>query len=160
MTTRHEAELRDIERMLSRPTKGEKVTEGMMKFVAVERQKEKDRAARTAEIGNEIKLAWAEGEPEKWNTALAQVTIGSVTRAVEIDPHEERDGKLRLKPAIIAKGYRGLVEAWALWKWHSDRGSEIDDADKFILDCEAPKMVWEEAEVKRGPGRPKAVAAA
>lgn len=148
MTTRYEAEVADIERMTLRPRKGEQVTKAMIEYAKVTRQREKERIARTKELGDTIGLAWADGDPKKWDNAIAMVTIGGVTRAYEVEPYEERDGKTRLKPKVISKGYKGMVEGWALWKWHSDRGSEIDDADNFILDCDPPKFVWEVVEVK------------
>jgi hypothetical protein len=146
MTTRHEAELREIERMMRNPGKSEKVTPAMMEHVRVQRQAEKDRDARTRTLGTEINLSWAEGEPKKWDNALAVVEIGGQMRAFMVEPHEEVDGKTRLKPKIVTRGYKGLVEDWALWKWHTDRGSEVDDNGHYILDCEPPTFVW--AEVK------------
>lgn len=147
--TRHEAELREIERLRDRPSKGEKVTPAMLEHLRLQRKFEKDRQTRTQELGPVIKLSWVEGEPKKWDSAIAQVVIGGVTRAVVIEPYEEVDGKQRLKPKIVTKGYSGMAEAWALWKWHCDRGSEVDDADNYILDCDPPKFEWEVV-VKRG----------
>lgn len=156
MTTRYEADLSEIEARLKRPMKGKEVSPAEKKHLEIQRQREKDRDARTQALGTEIHLSWPEGEPKKWDLAIASVKIGENTRVYEVDPYEERDGKQRLKPKIVTQGYRGLVEAWALWKWHSDRGSEVDDSDNFILDCAAPKMVWtvEEVVVKPKLGRP------
>lgn len=156
--TRYEAELREIERLRDRPSKGEKVTPAMLDHLKQQRQREKDRATRTQSLGPVIHLSWVEGEPKKWEPALAQVTIGGVTRAFMVEPYEEIDDKQRLKPKMVSRGYKGMVEHWALWKWHSDRGSEIDDADNFILDCEPPKFEWV-VEPKRVGRPPKELAA-
>src|SRR2546422_163721 len=112
MTTRYEAEVSEIERAIARPQKGQKITEAMTNFVKVTRQREKERDARTKELGPEIKLAWAEGEPKKWDNAIAMVTIGGKTRAYEVEPYEEKDGKQKLKSKIISRGYRGMAEDW------------------------------------------------
>lgn len=156
MSTRHEAELQEIEGMMRDPRKAGKVTDAMRTHVSVQRERERERAQRTRELGDQIHLCWADGkEPEKWEEALAQVTFGNETRAYLVQPYEEVDGRLKLKSRIVAKGYRKMVEEWALWKWHVCRGSEVDDADNFVVDCKLPEMVWDVAEVKRGPGRPK-----
>lgn len=142
MTTRYENELRDIERMRDRPNKGEQVTPAMLEHVKTQRRWEKARDERTELLGREIKLSWAEGEPKKWDNALAIVEIGKLVRAYMVEPHEEVDGKTRLKPKMVTRGYKGMVEDWALWKWHTDRGSEVDDAGNYIVDCELPAFVW------------------
>lgn len=155
MTTRHENELREIERMMRNPGKSEKVTPAMMEHVRVQRQLERDRDERTAQLGRVINLSWAEGEPKKWDNALAVVEIGNQTRAFMVEPYEEIEGKQRLKPRIVTRGYKGLVEDWALWKWHTDRGSECDDNGHYILDCEPPTFVWAKIEASE-PEPPKA----
>lgn len=157
MTTRYEADLQEIEARLRRPMKGKEVSLAEKKHLETQRQREREREERTQHLTT-ISLRWVDGEPKKWEDAQAEVTIGDKTRLFTVEPYEERDGKQRLKPKIVQQGYQKAVEDWAMWKWHSDRGSEVDDTDNYILDCKAPAFVWAEPLV--APRRKKAEAAA
>lgn len=140
MTTKHEGMLQDIERRLKSP-KAQEVHPAERKHLEIQRQLERERDERTEAIGREIKLQWVE-EPKKWEQATVIVTIGGKDRMFVVDPYEWVEGTQRLKPRVVAQGYAKTAEDWALWKWHIDRGSEVDDTDRFIVDCKVPKFVW------------------
>lgn len=163
MTTRYEAELQDVESKLRNPVKSQKVSEAEKTHVKVQRQRERERDERTEALGPVITCRWVDAKPSKWDAATAEVEIGGRSDLVTIDPYHEIDGKMRLRGEIVRDGYQGAVEKWALWKWHIARGSEVDDADNFILDCKAPEFTWLEPleAPKRKPGpKPKIQAAA
>lgn len=145
MTTRYEAVVQEIEHRMAHPSGGKKVHPAEVIYRNTIRQQEKDRDARTAKLGKTITIQWMDGEPERWNPADAIVTIGEQDRIYTVEPMETVDGKDRVKRELVNLGYRGVVEKWALWKWHTDRGAEIDDNDAYILDCELPKFVWKAA---------------
>jgi hypothetical protein len=162
MTTRFESELQEIERKVRSPRKGSKVEANELRHLETQRAWERQRDELTAKLGKTITLQWVDGEPKKWENCMARVTIGENTRVYEVMPYElipGGDGAKRLKPRIITggekqkDGYKQLVEDWALWKWHSDRGSEVDDTGKFVLDCEAPKFEWEQPIAPVAPTR-------
>lgn len=146
MTTKHETLLQDIERRL-KSVKSAEVHPAERTHLETQRRIERERDERTAKLGTEIKLEWVD-QPKKWEPATCIVTIGAQDRMFVADPHEWVEGTQRLKPRFVAQGYAKMVEEWAIWKWHSDRGSEIDDTDRFIVDCKLPKMVWKTEPVK------------
>lgn len=154
MTTRLEADLRDIEDRIARPKKGQLVTPNEVEHVRIQREREKARDARTKDIGKVIKCSWVDtplddkGEPVKYETASAIVEIGGNSLMHLITPRKEIEGKERLDPALVNLGYRGVVQKWATWKWHILRGSEVDDADNFVLDCDPPKFEWASLKTK------------
>lgn len=77
----------------------------------------------------------------------------------------EAGGDLILEPDVKRLGYKGAVEKWATWKWHTLRGTPVDERDNYHLEPDflAPKFVWEvtpttEASAEEAPkkrGRPK-----
>jgi len=144
MATLHEADLRDIEARISRPGKGTKVTEGERNHLREQREREQQRAERTQRLGGKIICSWAEGEPEKWKPAIAMVQIGpQYTNAFTVEPYEPViDGPPKLKMNIVRHGYKRLVEDWALWKWHTLRGSELDTEGNYVMDCDPPEFQW------------------
>jgi hypothetical protein len=142
MTTRYEAELQDVEMKLRNPVKSQKVTKAEKTHVKVQRTRERDRDERTAALGSVITCRWVDSHPVKWEVATAEVEIGGRSDLVTIDPYHDIEGKPKLRGEIVRDGYQGAVEKWALWKWHIARGSEVDDADNFILDCQPPAFTW------------------
>jgi len=159
MTTRYEAELQEIEGRMRNPAK--KIHQGEIAHVQEQRERERLRAQRTKELGPEITCQWLDGEPVYGKEATARVLIGGKSNAYTVEPHIYEQGANgsvpKPSPQLAKYGYDGLVEQWALWKWHIARGSEIDEHDRFILDCEPPKFVWLEAIQVEKPkrGRPK-----
>ena len=162
MTTRFEAELQEIEAKLRNPSKASQITASLREHVKIQRERERARDERTKALGREIVCVWVTGEPKRWEEATAQIELGGRTNAVTITPYKKVDGEMKLDPKLVRLGYDGFVEDWAMWKWHQARGSEVNDNDQFILDCEAPEFVWQEAiEATPKPkrGRPAKVVA-
>lgn len=142
MTTRYEKELSDIEKRVRYPGKGEIVKPAELEHLNEQRGREKQRDARTKELGNVILMSWAE-EPKKWEDAICVALIGDKECICNVQPYETVQGERRLKAAIVVKdGYQKMAEKWALWKWHTFRGSEVDDTDKYIVDCPLPTFEW------------------
>lgn len=159
MTTRFEMELAQLERDMRNPAK--KVTEALKQHVLEQRRREKLRDQLTKELGGEITCAWTEGEePKKWDVATATIDFpNGYHNALTIEPYREVEGKMRLDPKLARLGYRRFVQEWALWKWHTQRGTEVDEQDNYVVDCELPKFRWEEAPKKVGRPRKAEVAA-
>jgi hypothetical protein len=162
VTTKHEGELQDIERRLSllRAGKKSQVHPSEIAHLEIQRERGRERDERTKALGGEIRCRWVTGEPKKWESATVEVEIGEKSYLLEIEPYEESDGKQKLRAKLVKLGYQGFAESWALWKWHTQRGSELDEAtDTYILDCKAPAFVWELPRAKPGP-KPKVQVAA
>lgn len=162
MTTKYEDELQDIEhRMrLLKAGKKSKVHPAEIEHHDIQRAREQEREERTKTLP-EILCRW-HGEPKKWEVVSFEAEIGGQSYVLEIDPYEEVEGRKRLRPKLVKLGYKAFAEDWALWKWHTARGSEIDEVtDTYILDCEPPKFVWAEvaAETPRRGRPPKFVTA-
>lgn len=154
LTTRLEPELREIEDRLKSPRKGQIVTPNEMNHVRIQREREKKRDAVTKELGRVIKCSWVDTElnekglPVQWEIASAIVEIGPHQKIYTVLPKKEIDGKERLDPRLVSDGYKATVEKWAIWKWHTLRGSEVDDADHYIADCDLPKFEWASPKTK------------
>lgn len=157
--TKHEQELRKVEEKIRL---GKKVETAEVEHLHRQREIERERAERTKRLPT-ITLQWMDGEPKKWEGASCVAEIGGQNYMLEIAPFEEHDGKQRLRPKLVKLGYQGYAQDWAMWKWHTARGSEVDDATgEYILDCDAPEIVWQETvepePKKRGRPRKEEVA--
>lgn len=161
---REEEAVLDIERRLRSPVLAAKVQRAEKEHAIEQRRREKLRAELTQALAGDIHCQWLDGEPVKWEIGRASVTFSNgATDVLEVDPYEEVDGKRRLKSDVVRNGYQAVVEGWALWKWNTARGAEIDERDQYIFDVEPPAFVWDEpiqtpATPKRG--RPRKVEAA
>ena len=64
-------------------------------------------------------------------------------------------------PLVKQYGFNGAAEQWALWKWHTARGTPVDEHTGRVLpepDFVAPKFEWAAADVepvKPTRGRPR-----
>lgn len=78
--------------------------------------------------------------------AVLRHTVGRLVRV-------EQGGDPVLEPDCKRLGYKGAVEKWALWKWHTHRGTPVDERDNYQLepDFEPPTFVWEETPTVAAP---------
>lgn len=103
-----------------------------------------------------------EGQPSDVECVVAGNTISYRVEPEWVDlngPHKRR-----------TKDYAKQVEKWATWKWHTARGTPVTDRDVYQYEpgYKPPTFAWEPGPgeevaapvAKRGPGRPKAQAAA
>lgn len=103
-----------------------------------------------SDIGNTISCQWLTLPDGPVATAL--VTVGEEEHEYVSDGTTiERDGRLAFLDPFFAKhggrdkdAHRRVVEAYALWKWHTARGTPVDERDNYLLepDYEAPKFKW------------------
>lgn len=99
-------------------------------------------------ISREIEMKWQDGEPANGDVAVCQAIIGGETWEHIIEPEWMDGDKPRRR---LAKDYKGMAEKWALWRWHTIRGTPVTERDAYLLEpnFEPPTFVW-----KRNPGRP------
>lgn len=153
--TKYEDELQDIEHRMAlvRMGKKSKVHPAEIEHLQTQRERERQREHMT-KLMPEIHLRW-HAVPKKWEPVTLEAEIGDQSYILEVEPYEEYEGKTRLKPKLVKLGFQKYAEDWALWKWHIARGSEVNDlTGEFILDCDAPALVWGDLPAKRGP-KPK-----
>jgi len=120
----------------------------------------------------EIKLSWTSeyidnsGYPIQGRDATCAIEFGDFQDEVLIEAEYQYYDKI-IKRKV--KEYKGIAEKWAMWKWHTQRGTPVDERDKYLTEpnFQPPRLEWaeyvppQEADpikvevVKRGPGRPK-----
>lgn len=125
--------------------------------------------AKILPISQTINCRWlapiVKGEEAEVEVNISGVVLHhSVGQQVRLD----QDGHWGQHLDIKRYGYKGAVEKWALWKWHTARGTPVDERDNYFTEpgYEAPTFVWEPEPVaepvvetaKRG--RPAKVSAA
>lgn len=118
-------------------------------------------------IPYEITLRWVDGvEPRKPDPAQASVTVNGKTKTITVGEQVKNRDAYEQDWRVQRLGYRGAVEQWALWRWHIERGTPVDERDNLQLEpgFKSPQFIWEEVEapavaVPKRRGRPKAVSA-
>ena len=94
-------------------------------------------------IATVIPMHWAEGEPKNGDVSTVRCIVAGNIKEWVIEPEQDRvDGARNARR--LAKDYKGLAEKWALWKWHTARGTPCDDRGKYLLepDYKAPSYDW------------------
>lgn len=89
-----------------------------------------------------IKLRWEEGEPQPGMVAVVEVIIDGKPDSLIIEP-EYQDMDRMVKRRL--KEYVPLAESWALWKWHTTRGTPVNEFNGYLTEpgFVKPEFVWE-----------------
>ena len=98
----------------------------------------------------EIHIRWVSeyldnfGNPVQGRDATAEVSFGDYKDEYVIEAeYQYYDKMVRRK----VKDYAPMAEAWCMWKWHTQRGTPVDEHDKYLLEpgFKAPLIVWDKA---------------
>ncbi len=115
--------------------------------------------AKVRPISNEVLCRFTDPEPAKGEQKEVDVEVtidGNVLRyGVGGQVRSDQEGRMVFDPNVKRLGYRGAVEKWALWKWHTARGTPVDERDNYQPepDYQPPKFVWGESPAKLGRPR-------
>lgn len=93
--------------------------------------------------GAEIGLRWVL-PPVDGEAADAQITVGDEEMEYTVEPiYRTMDGEHKRR----TKDYAKQVEKWALWKWHTMRGTPVSDRDVYLTEpgFAEPAFVWLDA---------------
>ena len=111
--------------------------------------------ARLVPIETCVSLRWLDGEPTGRQEADAEVVInGRIDRVTVGETRKTIDGEV-FDPEVRRYGYRGAVERWALWKWHTARGTPLNErGEKYELEpgFAGPSYEWTEPDAIKVEG--------